>query len=155
MCVGPSALLGDTEHTERGPCCEGWAGWTCCTRALRLGAVRRWAVGQVVLTQEEGQVGAGAQGCGVSRRGAAWPRPLSPRQQDRAATGYLASQGCRLIPVSRWYFSSFLSHYHFFFNKNNYEGSKMPFFLDIPALRPQQHVGGKEGPLSPRPLAFI
>ena len=43
----------------------------------------------------------------------------------------------------------------FFFNKNNYEGSKTPFFLDIPALRSQQHVGGKECPLSLRPLAFI
>lgn len=43
----------------------------------------------------------------------------------------------------------------FFLNKNNYEGSKTPFFLDIPALRSQQRVGGKECPLSPRPLAFI
>ena len=31
----------------------------------------------VVLTQEEGQVEAGVQECGVSRRGAAWPRPPS------------------------------------------------------------------------------
>lgn len=108
----------------------------------------------VVLTQEEGQVEAGVRGCGVSRRGVAWPRPLSLRRQDRAAAGYLASRGCRPIPASCWYFSSFLALI-FFLNKNNYEGSKTPFFLDIPALRSQQRVGGKECPLSPRPLAFI
>ena len=93
----------------------------------------------------------------MSRRGAAWPRPPSLHRQDRAAAGYLASRGCRPIPASCWYFSSFLSrsHFFFFFNKNNYEGSKTPFFLYIPALRSQQRVGGKECPLSPRPLAFI
>lgn len=42
-----------------------------------------------------------------------------------------------------------------FFNKNNYEEFKMPFFQDISALRSQQHIGGKECPLSLWLLAFI
>lgn len=42
-----------------------------------------------------------------------------------------------------------------FLNKNNYEEFKMPFFHDISALRSQQHIGGKECPLSLWLLAFI
>lgn len=45
--------------------------------------------------------------------------------------------------------------FFFFFNKNNYEEFKMPFFHDISALRSQQHIGGKECPLSLWLLAFI
>jgi hypothetical protein len=51
--------------------------------------------------------------------------------------------------------SSSSSFLFFFFNKNNYEEFKMPFFQDITALRSQQHIGGKECPLSLWLLAFI
>lgn len=67
--------------------------------------------------------------------------------------------GLGLISASEVVFSSPSPHlslfFFFFFNKNNYEEFKMPFFHDISALRSQQHIGGKECPLSLWLLAFI
>lgn len=156
-CFRDSALLGDTERAEWGPCCEGWAGWTGHTQAPRLGAVRRWAGGRLAGgPHAAGRAGGGGGPGVVSRRGTAWPRPPSPRQRDRAAAGSSGLQGLQAHPrIVLVFFILSLSLSFFFFNKNNYEGSKTPFFLDIPALRSQQRVGGKECPLSLRPLAFI
>lgn len=78
--------------------------------------------------------------------------PAPAGQSCRRLSGLLGLQAHPRIALVFFILSLSLS---FFFNKNNYEGSKTPFFLDIPALRSQQRVGGKECPLSPRPLAFI
>lgn len=87
---------------------------------------------------------------GVSRQ----PRSSQERYNSGASTHGLAFLGAhRLISASVVVF--FLSLSILFFNKNNSEGFKAPFFHDISALSFQQRIGGKECPLSLRLLAFI
>ena len=90
------------------------------------------------------------EGCGL----APTPVPAPAGQSCRRLSGLSGLQAHPRVLLVFFILSLSLSFF-FFFNKNNYEGSKTPFFLDIPALRSQQRVGGKECPLSPRPLAFI
>lgn len=107
-----------------------------------------WAVGPAVLTQQEGQVGAGARG-GEQEGTAVAPTPVPAPAQEQSYRWVIWPPGAAGSSPHRAGDHPFSLALIFFFNKNNYEGSKTPFFLDIPALRSQQLASvAKNVPLS-------
>lgn len=113
-----------------------------------------WAVGRRSSRSRKGRWGRGPGGGEQEgRRLAPTPVPAPAGQSCHWVIWPPGAAGSS--PHRAGIFHPFSLALIFFFNKNNYEGSKTPFFLDIPALRSQQRVGGKECPLSLRPLAFI